>query len=865
MIQASPETWDEVARHYVREIAPAERNLAEEIAGLLDGIGLRPPARLIEVGAGSGHLSLLLQERGYDTTLLDFSAVALEHARAMYAAHGNGDEGKRFILGDAFDLPRMELGSFDLAWNSGVCEHFDSAQLQRMLRNMAAVARSVLIVVPNPHSIFYLAGKRRAIERCRWIYGVELLRRNYKQVFHAAGIRSVRHGFLGRGMTRDWIRLAVGAESAPLFEKLLDEGHMPQRELYLQYFMGTAEPEPTRDADEEGMLPPRDLDSDAFDRTLSLDALGTTMVALAKVQAEADRYKAEATSLQADADQRKVELAELQERLQAANAALAAQQETLAGMQLELNRAQEAAKAEKAAVRAELDAAQKAACAELAELKERLQAASDALTAHREALSAAEAATTEARVGWQAAHDAGQRLLEACHAWRRRALALEASTSWRITAPMRRLQLLRRGEVTTPSFVAPDIPALPQPPPAQSSNLQPIVILGREGARALEMQVDAMRRRLASGVRSGLTIVTCGFDFDITVNQRPINLAREAAASGHSVVFVAWEWSADQPSVFRNQLFEGDILQVGRFDFTGRTELFTSLVLAAEESFYILSVPSRDLCDAQHVLRGAGCAVIYDVMDDWEEFAAAGQAPWFERPVEENAVLSADLVATVSPPLAAKFASFRQDIAIVPNGFSPRVLGERLLARSPAREGEQITVGYFGHLTDAWFDWPLVFDALEAAPDLEMEVIGYGEPEWVWQKAVAQPRLHLLGKRPPSELARNAARWQVATIPFRRSVLAEAVDPIKIYEYLYFRLPVVATGIPHLRSFPATQVAEDVPSFVDALRRAGRGAAPDETALNAFLAGATWRSRYLALQRLAREHRPLASLFAPLA
>jgi SAM-dependent methyltransferase len=807
MVQASPEIWDEVARHFAREIAPAERELVGEIAGVLNGIGLLPPARLIEVGAGSGHLSLLLHEWGYDTTLLDFSPVALEHARAMYAAHGHGDkaaaaESDRFIQGDAFDLLRMPLGGFDLAWNSGVCEHFDAARLERMLRGMAAIASKVLVIVPNPESVFYLAGRRRAAAQNSWPYGVELLRRTYEEIFRAAGLMQIGHGFMARGMSRDWIRLAVGAEAAPLFEGLLDEEQMPSRELYLQYFIGKSEPDLMRQ-DETASLHTKDMDGDAFDRTFSLDALGTAMAALAKTQQEADRLKVDAA-----------EAKELRERLQSARDGLAIEREAAAAARAALAKMQEETE------RLKVDAA------EAKELRERLQSAWDGLATEREAAAAA-------RAGWRALHATALQLRNACLAWQARALDLEASTSWRITAPLRRLQLMRQGRHTLPTFDPPHIPELVPLPdgPVAGEAIMPLRV-GQPGT--LDAHIQAMHMRLASAARRGLTIVTCGFDFDVSVNQRPINLALEAAASGHSVVFVAWEWEPDQPSPFRNQLFEGNILQVGRFDFIRRPELFKGLVGAVEESVYILSVPSRDLCDAQHALRGAGCAIVYDVMDDWEGFAAIGQAPWFERPVEENVVLSADVVTAVSPPLAAKFASLRQDVALVPNGFSPRLLGERPMCGAPQKEGETVKIGYFGHLTDAWFDWPLIFDTLESAPDIEMEVIGYGEPDWVRQKAAAQPRLRLLGKRPPSELAEHAIHWHVAIIPFKRGMLAEAVDPIKIYEYLYFRLPVVVTGIAHVASYPATSVAQDVRSFVDALYRAGRGARADIDTVDSF-------------------------------
>jgi hypothetical protein len=54
-------------------------------------------------------------------------------------------------------------------------------------------------------------------------------------------------------------------------------------------------------------------------------------------------------------------------------------------------------------------------------------------------------------------------------------------------------------------------------------------------------------------------------------------------------------------------------------------------------------------------------------------------------------------------------------------------------------------------------------------------------------------------------------------IPFKPGKLAEAVDPIKIYEYLFFGLPVIVTGIPHLAELPDVRVVSDERDFMDAV------------------------------------------------
>jgi hypothetical protein len=62
-------------------------------------------------------------------------------------------------------------------------------------------------------------------------------------------------------------------------------------------------------------------------------------------------------------------------------------------------------------------------------------------------------------------------------------------------------------------------------------------------------------------------------------------------------------------------------------------------------------------------------------------------------------------------------------------------------------------------------------------------------------------------------------RWSTAVIPFRMGPLADGVDPIKIYEYLAFGLPVVSFRMPQISDYPYTITVDSVGAFCDALRQ----------------------------------------------
>jgi glycosyltransferase involved in cell wall biosynthesis len=229
-------------------------------------------------------------------------------------------------------------------------------------------------------------------------------------------------------------------------------------------------------------------------------------------------------------------------------------------------------------------------------------------------------------------------------------------------------------------------------------------------------------------------------------------------------------------------------------------------------------------------------------MDNWEAFHQVGQAPWFQKPVEDSLILQSDYVCVVSPSLCDKFSHLRSDIRVIGNGYTPDVIGVKHKGIAGSQRGDKWIIGYFGHLTDAWFDWSLIFSLARSRADITFEIIGYGEPDWVRQEAAVHPNIYILGKVLPKELYRYTSRWSAGVIPFVEGVLAEAVDPIKIYEYLYFGLPAIVTGITHLKDYPMTYFAERK-DVLDALESALQSKCKPEE-LDAFLEGTTWDARF---------------------
>lgn len=509
-----------------------------------------------------------------------------------------------------------------------------------------------------------------------------------------------------------------------------------------------------------------------------------------------------------------------------------------------------ASQAERRAARAEAEAA-------LVEQKRQTadQFAVDAKARASQAEQRALDAEARASQAEQHALDAETRLAQAetlRNNWEYKALALEASTSWRVTKPLRTLSMLRRIAADGP--IAPRVARIGAygrklgwraaagviAKKLQSSELQ--------SAAPSPSTLDNLAERVAVFAEDRkVAVVPCAFEFDELVNQRPINLSKHLAAKGYRVLFVAWQWSANSQLARASGEVYPSVMQIGLYEFLA---LQPRIQCRNRESLFFITFPAEQVVRAARAAREKQFRLIYDILDDWAEFKLVGQAPWYTEALEHQAVLEADLVTAVSPPLADKFASLRSDIVVVRNGFNPATIGEgsRNVAGSVATPTHRLVAGYFGHLTDAWFDWELVLACARSNSDVLFELIGYGAPDHILDEARRFPNISLVQATHPSKLRNFVCRWNVGLIPFKPGPLAHAVDPIKIYEYLYMGLPVVVTGISHLASYPGTIVLEERSSAAfGAAIRAHAAKAKDKAAeqdLFEFLLGSTWEARF---------------------
>lgn len=119
-------TWDDDPSHEKRQVAVAE--------AIKEAVDLSPSMRAVDVGGGTGRLSILLADLVGSVVVTDPSAGMVRVAQQRIEAAGLGDR-LRAVQAD-LTADRLE-GTYDVVWSSMALHHVHD--LDRLLRSLAGL------------------------------------------------------------------------------------------------------------------------------------------------------------------------------------------------------------------------------------------------------------------------------------------------------------------------------------------------------------------------------------------------------------------------------------------------------------------------------------------------------------------------------------------------------------------------------------------------------------------------------------------------------------------------------------------------------------------------------------------------------
>lgn len=777
-----PETWDQVAETYQIEIEPYEYQLSDEIEKILKSMGVTTDASLIELGCGSGHLSACLAMKGYKTALLDFSTVALNKAKKTFDRYDLQGE---FIQEDLMsDIVASK--KYDIAWNSGVMEHFGDLELQRAIKNMAAYSRhGILFIVPNSKSVSYCLMRSRLMGDLKWPYGVEYLREDYDKILHELGYSNIRTSYLETTEISENHMLVAnqGVGNLGEFYKLLMEnGFLPESENYLVAYSST---------NLEQSNPSKTINvykGDTESKTKVFDLLSENL-GLKKQNEQLNEMKQHHEKARCDLDEKTRELKKCYEELEGKiklNDELVEKEKKLE---------QHIAEVLKQLQKEEERHADQELYTE--DLKHQLEKQEAQLTEINTILSQKEEIINQALN--QCNRMVSSRLFKMVH-------FINRMKYQGFNKDAEEKRKFRRWMISKAKDSGGDADHRYNPLFSVISILKGQRVGGiehgmkgsllgehleRENVRLGadepdKNQVEKIRSILTTRVYKGILVYPHVVYWEPL--QTPQQLLRSFANNGWLCFFCEHSNIKDAFREVENNLiivYEREFLEA-----IGNNEVVVLLTWLGSLSF-VNKISNR--------------RVWYHILDKLDLF------PYYDSTYEnvhQQWVKNAECVSYVAAPLR-KCLQNRSNAIYLPNGVNPEEflnVHESYIPKDMeaiVATGRRI-IGYYGYLAE-WMDYDMVRQAALLRPEYEFVFIG--KAIYDTSKFEGVSNIHLLGLKPYKELSDYAKLFDVAIIPFVINEKMDCVSPIKFYEYCALGLPVVTSKMKEMEALASEHVA----------------------------------------------------------
>lgn len=205
--------------------------------------------------------------------------------------------------------------------------------------------------------------------------------------------------------------------------------------------------------------------------------------------------------------------------------------------------------------------------------------------------------------------------------------------------------------------------------------------------------------------------------------------------------------------------------------------------------------------------------VIYYCVDEFTAFS--GVSPQLVS-LEQSLMRKADLVIVSSEALLRSKSPYNPRTTLVRHGVQHAHFARALAAETPIPADvaalPRPVIGYFGLMAEDWIDIPLMERIARHFSGGSLVLLGKVTTDI--SRLTALPNVHLLGRKPFSELPAYCKAFDVAINPFPINPVTLASNPLKVREYLAAGLPVVSTRIPEVEAVKGARIADSPAQFV---------------------------------------------------
>lgn len=218
-------------------------------------------------------------------------------------------------------------------------------------------------------------------------------------------------------------------------------------------------------------------------------------------------------------------------------------------------------------------------------------------------------------------------------------------------------------------------------------------------------------------------------------------------------------------------------------------------IIKTDAGYVYLTFP--DQVDA--IFRDYKGSVIYDCMDNHPAFIKNEILKKKMISQERKLVNRADYIFASSEYLTKELINrygneIGKKIYLVRNGYNGEILDSQKLKR---RETNGLyTFAYFGTIS-SWFNFDYILHSLDLMPDIQFEIFG----PISGTEIPKHDRIHYYGTVEHDKLLNYVQHADCLIMPFVINDIIEAVDPVKLYEYINFNKDILTSYYKEIERF----------------------------------------------------------------
>lgn len=217
--------------------------------------------------------------------------------------------------------------------------------------------------------------------------------------------------------------------------------------------------------------------------------------------------------------------------------------------------------------------------------------------------------------------------------------------------------------------------------------------------------------------------------------------------------------------------------------------------------------------------------------------------------IEDDMIRESDKVFATARILEERVKKIRNDVVYLPNGVRYKDFQKEnyLEPEDFVKYKEFKKCIYVGAIAE-WIDKSLIEYILKNNPDIHFFFIG--PIHWNGLEELKRfQNLHLLGKKQYEDIPNYMHFADVAIIPFEINILTDAINPVKLYEYLASGLPTVTTAFKEIRYIDGPfYIAENNEQF-DKMLKDAVSIKKDETKFKNFAKENDWENIFYKMMK----------------